>query len=84
MFAWYDFEPEPDMTWDGSGNPETHYLTIAEVDPVDGSMGREWAVICHRTYGGEYPIDGVLANEKRERAQFIVDAMNDALHRLGG
>ena len=76
MFAWYDFEAEPDMTFDGSGDPETHYITIATVDPIDGSMGDEWAVICHRICGGKYPLDGDLANEKRARAQAIVDALN--------
>ena len=74
--AWYDFEPEPDITGDGSGDPDTHYLTIAVVEPSDGSKGDEIAVICHRTCDGKYPIDGVLANEKRRRAQVIVDALN--------
>lgn len=83
MFAWYDFESEPDLTGDGSGDPDTYYLTIATVYP-DGSMGDEWAVICHRICNGRFPIDGDLANKKRENAQFIVDALNDALHRLGG
>lgn len=73
--AWYDFEPEPDITGDGSGDPDTHYLTIAVVER-DGSKGDEIAVICHRTCDGKYPIDGILANEKRRHAQTVVDALN--------
>ena len=73
--AWFDFESEPDMTGDGSGDPETHYLTIAFL-AEDTSMDDEIAVICHRTVGDKYPIDGELANEKRRYAQVIVEALN--------
>lgn len=73
--AWYDFEPEPDGTGDGSGDPDKHILTIAVVEK-DGSMGDEIAVIVHRTCDGKYPIDGVLANEKRRHAEVIVAALN--------
>lgn len=68
-FVWFDFESEPGMTGDGSGDPETHYLTIANTD------GDELAVICHRVCRGEYPIDGPLAEHKRAIAQHIVDAL---------
>lgn len=69
MFEWLDFEAEPNLTGDGSGDPETFYLTIREA-------GEELSVIAHRTCGGKYPIDGELANEKRANAQRIVDALN--------
>lgn len=71
-FLWFDFEAEPDMTGDGSGDPDTYYLTIAWPD------GEELAVICHRTVGGKWPIDGELADSKRRNAQMIVDALNRA------
>lgn len=69
-YRWLDFEPEPDITGDGSGDPDTHYLTILDPD------GEEYAVICHRTVGGKYPLDGPLADVKRRNAQNIVDALN--------
>lgn len=68
-FQWFDFEAEPEMTGDGSGDPDKYYLTIA-----DGE-GEEFAVIVHRA-SDMFPIEGELANQKRERAQVIVDALN--------
>jgi hypothetical protein len=83
-YGWLDFEPEPDTTGDGSGDPDKFILTIA------AGLGTimwpdELAVIVHRTCGGKYPLDGVVANEKRRTAQMIVDALNrDArAHRFG-
>lgn len=74
--AWLDFEPEPDITGDGSGDPDKWILTIA-----DGLGTSDWpeevAVIVHRTCDGKYPIDGDLANKKRRNAQAICDALND-------
>lgn len=84
MFAWYDFESEPQLNAGALGDPDKYYIIIAAVDVRDGSQDDEWACICHRTCGGKYPLDGPLANEKRERAQFIVDSLNDALCRMGG
>lgn len=72
--GWLDFEPEPDGTGDGSGDPDKHILTIVN-DP--GGDNDEIAVIVHRTVGGKYPIDGALANRKRRIAQVICDALND-------
>lgn len=69
-FKWFDFESEPEMTGDGSGDPEKHYLTIAYPD------GEELAVIVHRTCGGKFPIDGELADSKRRAAQHIVAALD--------
>lgn len=69
--TWNDFESEPNITGDGSGDPDTHYLTIRDED------GEELAVICHRTCDGKYPLDGDLANRKRHNAQVIVDALNN-------
>lgn len=78
--AWLDFEPEPDTTGDGEGDPNKHILTIA-----DGLGTNDWpeeiAVIVHRTCPDEngvhkFPIDGELANQKRRNAQVIVDALN--------
>ena len=67
-YAWTDFESEPEMTVDGSGDPDTYHLTITH-------WGEEYATITHRTVGGEYPLDGDEANAKRERAEHIVKAL---------
>lgn len=72
--TWNDFEREPEITGDGSGDPDTWYLTIRDED------GEEIAVICHRTVDGKYPIDGDVANRKRHNAQVIVDALNENHH----
>jgi hypothetical protein len=68
-YLWFDFEPETVLSGDGSGDPQTYYLTIADPD------GEEIAVICHRT-SPDHPIDGQLANLKRLNAQWIVDTLN--------
>lgn len=77
--GWLDFEPEPDTTGDGSGDPDKYILTIA-----DGLGTEHWpeevAVIVHRTCDGRYPIDGDLANQKRHNAQVICDALNASHH----
>lgn len=77
--AWLDFEPEPDTTGDGSGDPDKYILTIAS------GLGtvywpEEIAVIVHRTCGGKYPLDGDVANRKRNNAQVICDALNANQH----
>lgn len=69
-YDWVGWEAEPEMTGDGSGDPEKHFLTIR--DPG----GEEHAVIVHRTVGGKYPLDGPLAEQKCVNAQNIVDALN--------
>lgn len=69
-YDWIDFEPEPNVTGDGSGDPDKHILTIR--DP----HGEEYAVIVHRTIGGKYPVDGALAEAKRAQAAHIVEALN--------
>lgn len=68
-YDWIDFEPEPEMTGDGEGDWTKHFLTIRD-------NGEEMAVIVHRTYGDDYPLDGALAEQKRERARTIVAALN--------
>lgn len=70
QYGWVGWEAEPEMTGDGSGDPEKHFLTIR--DPG----GEEYAVIVHRTVGGKYPLDGPLAEQKCVNAQNIVDALN--------
>lgn len=72
--TWNDFEREPEMTGDGSGDWDTWYLTIRD------ERGEEVAVICHRTVGGKFPIDGEVADRKRRNAQVIVDALNENRH----
>jgi len=68
IYDWIDFEPEPDVTGDGSGDPEKYILTIRE-------HGEELAVIVHRVCGGRFPLDGEVAERKRRSAQRIVQAM---------
>lgn len=74
-FAWLDFEPEPDTTGDGSGDPDKHILTIA-----DGLNTTSWpeeiCVIVHRTCDGRFPLDGRVAARKRRLAQWVSDALN--------
>ena len=71
QFDWVGWEAEPEMTGDGSGDPEKHFLTIR--DPA----GEELALIVHRTVGGKFPLDGEVANEKITSADMIVAALND-------
>lgn len=70
QYDWVGWEAEPEMTGDGSGDPEKHFLTIR--DPG----GEEYAVIVHHTVFGKYPLDGPLAEQKCMNAQNIVDALN--------
>lgn len=77
--AWLDFEPEPDTTGDGSGDPDKHILTIADGFGTD-TWPEEIAVIVHRTVGGKYPLDGIVAQRKRHNAQVICDALNANVH----
>lgn len=65
-YSWFDWEESVDVA-------EMYYLTIVD------SEGEEYALIAHRTCNGDYPLDGELAESKRERAQFIVDALNATL-----
>lgn len=74
--GWLDFEPEPDMTGDGEGDPEKFILTIASGLGANCWRAEEIAVIVHRTVGGKYPLDGPEAERKRHNAQVIVDALN--------
>lgn len=67
-YAWTDFEPETEMTGDGSGDPDKYILTIWH-------YGEEYATIVHRTCNGLYPLDGDIANEKRARAGMIVNSI---------
>lgn len=65
-YGWFDWEPAPTDT------TGVYYLTIVDAD------GEEVAIIVHRE-SELYPLDGELANSKKERAQFIVDALNATL-----
>lgn len=65
-YSWFDWEESVDVA-------EMYYLTIVD------SEGEEYALIAHRTCNGKFPLDGELAESKRERAQFIVDALNATL-----
>lgn len=69
--AWSGWTPEPEVTGDGSGDPDKHFITVW----VDGS---EVCVIVHRTCGGKFPLDGVVARWKQHNAEVIVGALNAA------
>lgn len=73
-YTWVGWEAEPEMTGDGSGDPDKHFLTICYPD------GEECALIVHRTGGGKFPLDGDAAAQKLNRAQHIVDALNATLN----
>lgn len=70
---WSDFEPEPDLTGDGSGDPNKHYLTVwyGKDDNFD-----EMFLMVHRA-SDTFPIDGMLANHKRRLAEWLVDHLNE-------
>ena len=70
-FGWYGWEAEPDMTGDGSGDPDKYFITITK-------GGEEYALIVHRTVGGKYPLDGDVAIQKTYQAEHIVNALNNA------
>lgn len=69
-FRWTGWERETEMTGDGSGDPDKYLITI--LDPE----GEEYAHIVHRTAGGMFPLDGVIAKKKEERAVQITAALN--------
>ena len=78
-FGWLDFEPEPDMTGDGEGDPNKHYLTIGVWDR--GAFDEELAVIVHRTCPDEagrekFPLDHSIVDAKRDIAKRIVHLLN--------
>lgn len=66
-YHWIGWESEEEME---PGRPDTYFLTICHPD------GEEYAVIFHRTFGGQFPLDGDLAKRKEADAQRIVDALN--------
>jgi hypothetical protein len=68
-YTWWGWTSEPETTGDGSGDPDKWFLTIVE-------DGEEKAVIVHRTCGGKFPLDGLVAKDKERAAQQIVDALN--------
>lgn len=67
-YTWTDFEPD-----EFDNIPDKHYITILD------EVGEEFAIIVHRTCGGDYPLDGAVAEVKRGRAQMLVDALNATL-----
>lgn len=67
-FGWVDFESEPEMTGDGSGDPNMHYITIYE-------YGEELATIAHRFGVLSDRVDTQEVERKRTNAQRIVDAL---------
>lgn len=73
QYGWIDFEH-----METDEDPERFYIEIFSTDQ-NGRYEEEIAVICHRTVGGKFPLDGDVANGKREQAQRIVDALNATL-----
>lgn len=69
-YGWIDFDH-----MENDDDPERYYIEIFSTNDR-GQYEDEVAVICHRTVGGKYPLDGEVANAKRENAQKIVDALN--------
>jgi hypothetical protein len=72
-FTWTEWEPETALTGDGSGDPDKYILTIRDPE------GEEYATIVHRTEGGLFPLDGLVAKEKEQRAVTIVAALDYVL-----
>lgn len=70
-YGWSDFEE--DVSTDAI--PDKFILTIGELDE-DGYLDGEIAIIVHRTCNGKFPLDGPVAEAKREQARMIVSALN--------
>lgn len=75
LYGWTGWEAEPNMTGDGSGDPDKHFLTINDPE------GEEYALIVHRVCNGKFPLDGEVAYEKTLRAKNIVAALNDQIQK---
>lgn len=67
-YEWRDFE-EDDST---DEIQDKFILAIVDED------GEEVAVIVHRTCDGRHPLDGPVAERKRQNAERIVNALNAA------
>lgn len=68
-YDFIDFEPEPDTTGDGSGDPDKYILTLRR-------NGEEYALIVHRTCDGLYPLNGPLARQKVHDAEILCETLN--------
>lgn len=64
-----DFEPEPDITGDGSGDPDKYILTLRR-------NGEKYAPVVHRTCNGRYPLDGPVAQQKVRDAEALCETLN--------
>lgn len=71
-FGWTDWQSEEEELG-SDGRAGVYWLEIFGPDE------EEYAVIIHRTVGGQFPLDGTVAKEKEARAQKIVDALNATL-----
>lgn len=67
-YQWFDFTPD-DST---DAIPDKYILTIVDADD------EEIAIIVHRTVDGTFPLDGPVAEKKRQDAARIVRALNSA------
>lgn len=65
-YQWFDFTRDEST----DAIPDKYILTIADAD------GEEIAVIVHRTLDDTFPLDGRLAEKKRQDATLIVRALN--------
>lgn len=70
-YGWLDFEEDESS----DSIPDKYILTIGTFNEHHEFVD-EIAIIVHRTAGGQYPLDGELAESKRKDAQRIVDALN--------
>jgi len=74
--GWED--DESGDTYDRDGEQKSQ-ITIYFGEPGDG---QEWAVVVHR-HIGELDVSDPVVQKKIERAEFMVESLNDYLNRKG-
>ena len=71
--------------WENLDNDlDTFHITVFTInydddDPAvnpQGWQGEEVLTVCHRVFGGRYPLGGETAEQKLLRAEWIVEALN--------
>lgn len=75
VYGFFDFE-EDQSTDQIPGKYVLEIVKLEYDERGEITGGEEIAVIAHRTENGMFPIDGEVAETKRNDAQLIVDALN--------
>lgn len=78
-FGWQDFTPDEST----DAIPDKYVLTVGTVDAEGNLTGDEVFTIVHRA-SPEFPIDGPLAEAKRDRAIALVNMLNESASWING